>query len=448
MPKTLLLHPLMVNEGTIQPADVLIENDKIAEIRNAGSEWGSTTGINVIDAKGLYLFPGIIDSHVHFREPGNIHKGDLKTESMAAVAGGVTSIMEMPNTQPPVTTLHRLEEKFLLAGQKCLANHSFYFGTDGKNMSDIILLDPKTCCGLKIYLGTTTGGLALHNKKQIREIFERCPVMIAAHCEDDELVQINLQSAIEKFGENIPFHQHAVIRSEEVCFISTKFAVELARESNAKLMVMHLSTEKELSLFENQSPLDRKKILSEVCVHHLWYDDSGYEKLNGKLKCNPSVKDEHHKYALRNALKNGTIDIVSTDHAPHTISEKQKNYSDCPSGLPLIQHSFNMMLCLWKEGIVTLEQIAEKMCHHPATCFNIFNRGFIRKNYFADLVLVDLKQDTIVKQEDILYKCDWSPLENSTLTGKIMMTYVNGNLVFREGKIQTGKTGKPLLFIR
>lgn len=433
----------IINEGLKKIACIYIKDGVISKITD--NEGFSSS--NIIDGKGLLLFPGIIDDHVHFRDPGLTHKGDITTESAAAIAGGTTSFMEMPNTIPQTTTNTQLLEKHKIAAEKSLANYSFYLGATSNNLNEIESINVSNTCGIKVFMGSSTGNMFVTSKKTLSEIFQKAPILVAAHCEDDSIIERNLKKYRIKFPNGIPFNFHPAIRSADACFSSSSMAVELAHKHNTRLHVLHLSTEKELILFENK-PLDNKKITAEVCVHHLWFNDSNYKEKGSLIKWNPAIKSAEDQKALLEAVNNNYIDVIATDHAPHTFEEKNQGYEKAPSGGPMVQHSLTTMLELYKKNLISLEMIVDKMCHAPAKLFNIDKRGFIRKGYWADLVLVNLDKPWTVFVENIQYKCKWSPLEGSKFHSQIVHTFVNGNLVYSNGEINLNHRGKALYFNR
>ena len=436
----------VINEGKIQVADLLIKGNRIERI---DPQFDVKFKVTELDANGNYVMPGIIDDQVHFREPGLTQKATIYTESKAGIAGGVTSFMEMPNTQPAATTIELLEDKYTIASKTSLANYSFFMGTNHSNFDELLKVDKTRICGIKIFMGSSTGDMLVDSREVLERIFSRRnDILIAVHCEDDKLVKERLQMYRERYGEKIPFECHAEIRNEEVCLNSSTLAVEIAKKYNTRLHILHISTADELKLFRNDIPLKDKRITAEVCVHHLWFDKNDYERLGSKIKCNPAIKEAHHKKALFEALLDDRLDIIATDHAPHTLAEKQNLYNQAPSGLPLIQHSFNLMLEFYHQGKISLEKIVEKMCHKPAECFDIKDRGYLREGYMADVVLFNADKQWTVKPENILYKCGWSPLENYEFTGKVLKTFVNGNLVFDEGTFNEQVMGERLLFDR
>ncbi len=452
MKKILIKNAQIVNEGKTFPADVLLKNGRIEKIDSTISGVGSEIEIN---AEGQYLLPGIIDDQVHFREPGLTHKATIYSESKAAIAGGVTSFMEMPNTFPAAVTHEILEEKYKSAQKTSLANYSFYLGTSNENIEEVKKSDPKKVCGIKIFMGSSTGKLVVDDPASLENIFRYSPTVIASHCETDSLIRENESHYRKIYGDAIPLLLHPIIRDEKQCYVSSELAVQLAQKHYADLHVLHISTSEELSLFTNKLPIDKKRITAEVCVHHLWFDSRDYETLGPQIKCNPAIKEQRHKESLMNALLDDRLDIVATDHAPHLWSEKSIhtsegsiNYFKCPSGLPLIQHSLNMMLHFFQEGKISFEKIVEKMCHAPAVRFKVNDRGFIREGYWADLILLDLRQKINVSKENLLYKCGWSPLEGTTFTGRITHTFVNGRLVYANGIFDESANGMRLDFLR
>jgi len=437
----------IINENLEINGHLLIQDGKIIKIYNHSDPLPENTD-KVIDASGKLLIPGIIDDQVHFREPGLTHKAEIYTESKAAVAGGVTSYMEMPNTNPQTTTLELLDEKFSIASAKSLANYSFYFGATNQNIEELKKIDPKKVCGVKVFMGSSTGNMLVDDKDTLSRIFAESPVLIATHCEDEETIQKNIIKAKQEFGENVPLKFHPIIRSHEACYKSSSLAVELARKYNSRLHILHLSTAKELELFDDVTPSKDKLITAEVCVHHLWFDDSDYDRFGTRIKWNPAVKTKNDKEALINGIKSNKIDIVATDHAPHTIEEKENTYFKSPSGGPLVQHSLIAMLELYHKGIFTLNEIVNKMCHTPADIFKIENRGYIREGYWADLVLVDLNSPWTVSNDNILYKCNWSPFEGQQFKSKVTHTVINGNLIYENGLFNETVKGMPLTFER
>ncbi len=443
----LINNATIVNEGRSFKGNLLIENETIAAIGKIPSE-KIPANTKLIDASGLLLMPGIIDDQVHFREPGLTHKGDIFSESRAAAAGGVTSFMDMPNTNPQTVTVKALEEKYSLASERSLINYSFNIGATNDNLEEVLKADPLKVCGIKVFMGSSTGNMLVDNENALRNLFRNAHMIISSHCEDEPVVRKNSEMFRQKYGENVPIEMHPIIRSREACFKSSSHAVSLAREFNTKLHIFHLSTADEMKLFTNEIPLSEKRITAEVCIHHLWFDDSDYQRLGTRIKWNPAIKTKFDRDALRHAVNNDIIDIVATDHAPHTIEEKSGTYFKTPSGGPLIQHSLVSMMEMWHKKIFSLEKIVEKMCHNPAILFNISKRGFIREGYKADLVLVNPDEPWTVEKDNILYKCGWSPFEGETFRSKVVKTMVNGALVYDEGIINENFRGQRLMFDR
>lgn len=448
MEKTLLIkNARIVNEGETFTGSVLIRGKHIARILRDAQPGELPFADTEINAAGLHLLPGVIDDQVHFREPGLTHKADLYTESRAAVAGGITSFMEMPNTQPQTTTLELLEAKYELAAQKSLANYSFYLGATNDNLDQVVKTPAETVCGIKVFMGSSTGNMLVDNPLTLTGIFEQATLPVAVHCEDEPTVQENLATLRSLYGDDIPVEAHPQIRSAEACFRSSELAVSLAHRYRTRLHVLHLSTARELELFDSGDLLS-KTITAEVCVHHLWFDDSAYRTHGSLIRWNPAIKSAHDRQALLAGLLNGKLDVVATDHAPHTLSEKQRPYLQCPSGAPMVQHSLSAMLTLSRQGFLSLEQVVEKMCHAPALLFSVAARGFIREGYYADLVLVDLAAQQEVERSKLFYKCGWSPLEGTRLDGVITHTFVNGQLAYRQGVVDDSVRGMRLLFTR
>ena len=440
--KTLIKNISVVNEGKIIIADVFIDNGIIQKIGNLLDVPNS----KIIDGTGNYLFPGIIDGQVHFRDPGLMHKGDLYSESRAAVAGGVTSFIDMPNTFPNVLTIEILEEKYKIASEKSLANYGFFLGVNGDNLDYVINLDTSKLLGVSddgLYF-TKKGNLLADNPETMEKLFANCKSIIAIHSEKEQLVEANENTYREKYGDDVPIEFHPIIRSEKACYEATKRAIDLANKYDARLHILHLTTEAETHLFRNDIPLEEKNITTEVSVHHLWFSDKDYKDLGTLIKWNPAIKTEKDKKGLLKALLDDRIDLVTTDHAPHTLDEKQRPYFQAMSGAPIVQHSLNIMLEFFKQGHISLEKIAEKMCHNPATLYRIENRGFIREGYCADLTIVDLSSSWTVSKDTILSKCGWSPLEGTTFQTKVTHTFVNGNLVFNNGTFNETEKGKSL----
>lgn len=443
--KYLIKKATLVNEGEIFVSDVLIENNIISQIDREIDLPSNCTEIN---AEGLYLLPGAIDDQVHFREPGLTHKGEIYTEAKAAVAGGVTSYMEMPNTNPQATLLTELEKKYKRASECSLANYSFYMGGTNVNLEETLKADYTNVCGLKLFMGSSTGNMLVDDQKTLEGFFSKINTLIATHCEYDPLVKENQKRIIEEYGEDLPAYFHPVIRNEEACFKSSSMAVELAKKHNTRLHILHISTAKELSLFTNKIPLKDKLITAEACIHHLWFCDDDYKTKGNFIKWNPAVKTSYDRDKIFEAVLNDTIDVVATDHAPHTLEEKNAKYLQAPSGGPLVQHSVLAMLDFYHQKKISLEHIVKKMSHDVANLFRINSRGFIREGYFADLILVDLKKQTSVTKENILYKCKWSPFEGHTFKSSIEKTFVNGNLIYDNGKFNESHYGSRLTFNR
>lgn len=450
MKNPLLIHnALIVNEGKSYNGSVLLSDGIIQQVYDGTPQEGHFPPNSVfLDAGGKLLMPGVIDDQVHFRDPGLTHKADLESESRAAVAGGVTSFMEMPNTMPPALTQELLEEKYEIAAKKSLANYSFYMGTSNNNADEVLKTNPENVCGVKIFLGASTGNLLVDDQSTLVRLFAECKLLIATHCEDETIIRQNSAIFREKYGEEIPVELHPQIRSSEACYKSSAFAVNLAKKYSTRLHVLHLSTADEMHLFDNQTPLPEKRITAEVCVHHLWFAEEDYLTLGTRIKWNPAIKSAGDRDALFQALLDNRLDVIATDHAPHTLEEKNSTYFKAPSGGPLVQHSLQIMLEFYHKGRMSLEQIVEKMCHAPAICFRVRSRGFIRPGYHADLVLVDLNAPYTVNRENILYKCRWSPFEGQTFNSKITHTFVNGNLVYEDGVIHNSSRGERLLFDR
>ncbi|MBK5285471.1 MAG: dihydroorotase [Bacteroidia bacterium] len=440
----LIKNSTLVNEGKTVEADVLLKDEIIDRIDRDISHRSA----KVIDANGNILMPGVIDDQVHFREPGITHKGDIYTESKAAVAGGITSYMEMPNTIPNAVTQNLLEEKYSLAEKKSLANFSFFMGTTNDNLEELLKTNPRNVCGIKIFMGSSTGNMLVDNHAVLEKIFSWSPVLIATHCEDEATIKNNSEIYRQKFGEDVSVRYHPEIRSAEACYLSSSYAVSLAKKFNTRLHILHVSTARELELFDNKVPLAEKRITAEACIHHLWFDESDYERLGNKIKWNPAVKSRADRDALRAAVNEDRIDIIATDHAPHTPEEKNQSYFKAPSGGPLVQHALTAMLELYHQKIFSLEKVVTKMSHSPAIAYSIDRRGFIREGYFADLVLVNLNKPFTVKKENILYKCGWSPFEGTTFQSSVTHTFVNGNLVYSEGEFDESRRGMRVRFNR
>lgn len=437
---------IIINEGLKFRGWITVKDGVIEQI-GEGDFSEPFTG-EMIDAGGKLLLPGVIDCHVHFREPGVTHKADLATESRAAVAGGVTSFMEMPNTSPQTTTLELLEEKYALAAEKSLANYSFFLGATNDNLSEIEKADPQLVCGVKVFFGASTGNMLVDNLATLEEIFKRSPLPVAAHCEDETTIRSNSALMKEKYGEDVPVEMHPLIRSAEACYRSSELAVRLAKKYNTRLHITHLSTAKELELLSNELPISQKRITAEACVHYLWFCDEDYKRLGTRIKVNPAIKTAADREALLQGLLTNKIDIISTDHAPHLLEEKNQTYFKAPSGTPLVQHALTAMLELSKSGKISIEKVVEKMCHAPADCYNIEKRGYIRPGYFADLVIVDLDEPWTVSPENIHYKCGWSAFEGVTFHSQVSHTFVNGKLVYSHGRFYDTVNGKRLTFNR
>ncbi len=435
----------LINEGRSDHRDILIKNGRIEKIEPTIT---LKEKYHEVNAEGLIILPGAIDDQVHFREPGLTQKADIYTDSRAAVAGGVTSYMEMPNVIPQTTTQELLEDKYELGARRSLANYSFYMGTTNDNLEELLKTDPSKVCGIKIFMGSSTGNMLVDDEKVLERIFKEAPILIATHCEDEETVQRNLREYQEKFGDNIPFDKHPLIRSEEACYLSSSYASELAKKNNTRLHILHISTRKETSLFTNKIPLKEKRITSEACIHHLWFSDSDYAEKGAFIKWNPAVKTENDRDGVWEALMDDRIDVIATDHAPHTLQEKQNPYTKAPSGGPLVQHSVVAMLDFYHAGKITLERIVEKMCHAPADCFQLSKRGYLREGYHADVVIANLDDPWTVSTENIRYKCGWSPFEGHEFKSSIDRVFVSGHLAYDNGKINDEILGDRLLFNR
>ena len=444
MAKILIKNATAVNEGAQFETDVLIEGERIARVDRDISDPSAKT----LDFNGQLLLPGVIDDQVHFREPGLTHKGNIYSESRAAVAGGITSFMEQPNTIPQTTTIEKHEEKFTIAAQSSFANYSFKFGGTNDNLEEIKRLDKNSCSGIKLFLGSSTGNMLVDDEAVLENIFRSTELVISTHCEDEGTIRANLNSYKEKYGDDIPIRFHPEIRSAEACYLSSSKAIALAKKTGARLHVFHLSTAKEMDLFTNEIPLKKKKITAEVCIHHLWFSEEDYAHKGTLIKWNPAVKKGEDRDALWKALLDDRIDVIATDHAPHTLEEKDNVYTKAPSGGPLVQHALVALLQKHKEGKISLERTVQKMCHNPAELFDIKERGFIREGYFADLVQVDLNAPWTVKKPNIFYKCGWSPFEGLTFDSKIKRTFVNGHLAYENDKLSNESNAKRLTFNR
>ena len=442
----LIKNAKIVNERKIVEGDILIENDYIKEIDDSISV--KSADITVIDVEGNYVLPGMIDDQVHFREPGLTHKANIETESKAALAGGITSFIEMPNTNPQTTTVAKLEEKFAIAAQTSYANYSFMFGGTNDNLDEILKVDPKTVAGLKLFLGSSTGNMLVDDPKVLEKIFSSTDMVISVHCEDEATIRENLAKYKAEYGDNIPMEKHPIIRSEEACYLSSSKAIELAKKTGARLHVFHLSTGKETSLFTNKIPLKDKKITAEVCIHHLWFSDEDYARKGSHIKWNPAVKTSKDREQLLKALLDDRIDVIATDHAPHTLEEKNNPYTSAPSGGPLVQHALVALLEMHHQGKISIEKIVEKACHNPAILFNVEKRGYIKEGYYADLVIVDMNNPWTVNKANILYKCGWSPFEGNTFKSRVTHTFLNGQLVYNNFKVLNVKAAKRLTFNR
>ncbi|MFT6746074.1 MAG: dihydroorotase [Glaciecola sp.] len=437
----------VVNEGKSEKLNVLIEDDKIKEVFPTGHEINDDN-LDVIDATGLHLLPGLIDDQVHFREPGLTHKGEIYTESRAAVAGGITSFMEMPNTNPQTTTHEEWEKKMAIGAKNSKANYGFFFGATNENMDEVLAVSPKDVPGIKIFMGSSTGNMLVDDRSVLDNIFSKSKLLIATHCEDEKTIRANTTLYKEKYGENLPIRFHPEIRSAEACYLSSSLAVEIAKKHDTRLHILHISTAKEVDLFSNELALKDKRITAEACIHHLWFSQEDYDKYGTNIKWNPAVKKASDRDAIMQGVLDDKIDIIATDHAPHTKEEKNNSYFNAPSGGPLVQHALVAMLELVKNGKIKLEKAVEKLCHAPADCFRLYNRGFIKKGYQADLVLVDLNDPWTVSKDNILYKCGWSPFEGTTFSSKIKTTFVNGEKVYDQGKVieNTSSASQSLKF--
>jgi dihydroorotase len=440
----LIKNATIVNEGKQQIADVYIKNQRIEKI----GQNLSVNGAKELNAEGKYLFPGFIDDQVHFREPGLTHKAEIYTEAKAAVAGGITSFMEMPNTVPNTLTQELLADKYAIGAKKSLANYSFFMGASNDNLEEVLKTDVKNVCGIKVFMGSSTGNMLVDNEKTLEGIFKNAPTLVATHCEDEATIRKNLAIFKEKYGDNLTPEMHPLIRSEEACYLSSSFAVELAKKYNTRLHILHISTGKETFLFDNKTELKNKRITAEACIHHLWFSDEDYRTKGNWIKWNPAVKTAEDREQILRAVLDDHIDVIATDHAPHTIEEKSQTYSKAPSGGPLVQHAFNALFELYHQGKISLEKIAEKTSHNLATCFQIKDRGFIREGYFADLALLDLNASYEVNRNNVLSKCGWSPFEGQTFNSKITHTFVSGHLAFENGVFNEEVKGERLSFER
>ncbi|MEW6468075.1 MAG: dihydroorotase [Bacteroidota bacterium] len=445
MSSILIRNANIVNEGNTFRGHVLIRDGLIDKISESEITASAT---RVIDAKGTYLLPGLIDDQVHFREPGLTHKAEIYTEARAAVAGGITSFMEMPNTVPNTLTQELLEQKYRRAAEVSLANYSFFMGASNENIEEVLRTDPASVCGVKVFMGSSTGNMLVDNRATLEGLFSRCKLLIATHCEDESTIRANLETFRAKYGDDIPVECHPLIRSAEACYRSSSLAVELAKKYHGRLHILHISTEKELSLFDNTVPLSKKRITAEACVHHLWFTDEDYSAKGNLIKWNPAVKTKRDRDAVLKGVLENRIDVICTDHAPHTLEEKNQAYAKAPSGGPLVQHALAAMLELAHQKKLTVEKVAEKMSHAVADCFQVDRRGYIREGYFADLVLVDMNAPWTVARENILYKCGWSPFEGTTFRSRVTHTFVNGHLTYSNGRFDESVKGSRLLFKR
>ena len=444
MNSILILNGTLVNENKTFPSDLFIKKGRIEKISPNLQHLHAS---KIIDATNKFVIPGIIDDQVHFREPGLEHKAQLATESAAAVAGGVTSFMEMPNTGIQTVTQDLLEKKYALGAKKSRANYSFYMGTTNNNLEEVLKTDPKNVCGIKIFMGSSTGNMLVDDEKQLRQLFKNSPTLIATHCEKENIITENEKLWRQKYGDDIAFNKHGSIRSVKACLESSLQATSLAKEFGTRLHILHLTTADEMQLFDNSNPLEKKQITAEVCVHHLFFNADDYDKYQSKIKCNPSIKEKKHQLALQKALLDNRLDVIATDHAPHTWEEKNNSYWNSPAGIPLVQHSFQMMYQLHKQGLFPLEFIIEKMCHSPAKCFKIQERGYLREGYWADIAIIDPNKPYTVTQDNILYKCKWSPLENHTFPVSVATTIVSGAIAYQNGSVLPHNNSQRLIFI-
>lgn len=443
--KHLIKEAKIVSNGAITEGDVMIVEGRIAKI---GPGLQADGKVNEVAANGKVLIPGLIDDQVHFREPGLTHKAEIYTEAKAAVAGGVTSFMEMPNVVPQTTTQQLLEEKYQMGKERSLANYSFYMGATNDNLDEVLKTDVKEVCGIKVFMGSSTGNMLVDNQETLAQLFANAPTLIATHCEDEGTVRANLQEYVDKYGEDIPFRFHPIIRSEEACYLSSSMAVGLAKKHNARLHILHISTAKETALFGNDLPLAEKKITAEACIHHLWFSDADYDSKGAFIKWNPAVKTANDREGVWKALLDDRIDVIATDHAPHTLAEKTSPYTSAPSGGPLVQHSLLALIDFYKEGKITLEKLVEKACHAPAICFQVADRGYVKEGYYADLVLIDLEGKTEVSKGNVLSKCGWSPFEGHTFQSEIQKVWISGHLAYNGGVFDESRQGQRLKFDR
>lgn len=435
---------LLINRGKKEVKDIFVKDGIIEKVDNNIDRLADKT----INAHGMWVLPGIIDDQVHFREPGLTHKANIQTESKAAAAGGVTTFMEMPNTKPSALTQELLQDKYDIAAKTAWTNYSFFMGASNENIEEVLKTDPKTVCGVKVFMGSSTGNMLVDNEMTLNNIFSKVDMLIATHCEDEATVRANRAEYMDKYGQNLNATYHPIIRDVEACYLSSSLASEMAKKHDTRLHILHITTAKELELFRNDIPLSEKRITSEVCVHHLYFDADDYLQLGNKIICNPAIKEKSNKAALFEALLDDRLDIIATDHAPHTIEEKSKHYLEAPSGLPLIQHTLNIMLDFFWKGKISLEKIVEKMCHAPAECFQVSKRGYLDEGYFGDIVIVDPGRDWEISKSNLFYKCGWSPLEGLRMKSKITHTIVNGVLVYHEGQHLEQCAGQRVTFDR
>jgi len=447
MSSILIRNATIVNEGKSFRGDLLIKDEIISAIGPAG-QVGIPKGSQIIDASGLFMIPGIIDDHVHFREPGLTHKGDINTESKAAAAGGITSFMDMPNTVPQTVTIKELNEKYRIASEKSVINYSFYLGATNDNLHEVLKAEPSDVCGIKVFLGSSTGNMLADNEESLRILFKEALLPVAAHCEDEKIIRKNTDLYKKEYGDQMPFRMHPLIRSREACYKSAAFAVKLAREYNTRLHILHVSSADEMKLFSNELSVNDKRITGEACINYLWFEDSDYDEYEALIKCNPAIKTRFDRESIRQGINNDLLDIIATDHAPHTSEEKTNLYFNAPSGVPMVQHSLQSILELRHKKIFSIEKIVEKMCHNPALIFKISQRGFIREGYKADLCLFDPDNPCTISKENILYKCGWSPFEGTRFHSKIIMTIVNGTIVYNNGIFTEDYRGQKLKFGR
>ena len=444
MADLIIRNGIIINEGKVFSADIAVKGGRISQVGGVIDR----NGTREIDATGLWVMPGIIDDQVHFREPGLTHKADIGSEAKAAVAGGVTSFMEMPNTKPPAITQELLQDKYDIAARTSVANYSFYMGAANDNLEEVLKTDPRLVCGVKAFMGSSTGNMLVDDPNTLDNLFRECPMLIATHCEDEQTIRNNMAEYQAMYGDDIPVEMHPEIRSAKGCYLSSSFAANLAKKYRTRLHILHISTKEEIELFDKDLPLEQKHLTAEVCVHHLFFNSEDYKTKGAQIKCNPAIKYKEDQDALFQALLDNHFDVIATDHAPHTWKEKSNPYAQSPSGLPLIQHSLTLMLDFCHRGMISIERIVEKMCHAPAICFQVEDRGFIRQGYFADLVLVDPNKAWTVGKDNIRYKCGWSPLEGHSFKGEVRQTIVNGQVVYENGRVNEHIRGMRLLFNR